>query len=474
MSAEDLMRMLDLAGTDAGPSAELSVQDSAAVAPAAPPSEHCLDLDEWDCDRGQQLAAKSPKLRELKTTEHAAADFFGAAFKIEPSLNAACTDPRRHDFMKSLMESSDFQALRASTTLNDLASEIAAHSFADNFAGLQKEDAKREAKERADAKAGKPSNPMAGEMAAMRAAGAAVKQAAEEVEELENAQQAFGLGGDGGTDGKMDPQRVAKLYKAVRGNAQLRRIVELAGRFRRLARSKQRQKSTHGYDDMVGVELGGDVGRLLPQELAMLADEDFELDAMRRLVERQSMQREYRGIERVAKGPIIVCVDESGSMSGEPVAAAKAFALAMAWIARHQNRWCALVSYSGGTDGVVLALPPGRWDEAAVCDWLTHFSGGGTTMDVPLDELPRTYWPDLVAKGLQRGKTDVICITDAIVNVPDDMRERFLRWKAAEKVRMLSLIINGEPGDLAAVSDEVFRVSGIDVGEDAIGKCLSV
>ena len=56
-----------------------------------------------------------------------------------------------------------------------------------------------------------------------------------------------------------------------------------------------------------------------------------------------------------------VSVDESGSMQGEKVLTAKALALALAWIARRQRRWCALVAYSGESGERLLALPPGRF-----------------------------------------------------------------------------------------------------------------
>ena len=71
---------------------------------------------------------------------------------------------------------------------------------------------------------------------------------------------------------------------------------------------------THGLDDVVGVVLDGDLGRLLPQELARLAVPEFEDDTLRRLVERQTMCREYRATEPVGKGPILISVDESGSI----------------------------------------------------------------------------------------------------------------------------------------------------------------
>src|SRR5438874_7781455 len=136
-----------------------------------------------------------------------------------------------------------------------------------------------------------------------------------------------------GLPGSNDPRVIAALYRRVRNNPTLRRICELAGRYRRVAQSKQWRKATHGLDDVVGVVLDGDLGRVLPHELAKLAIPEFEDDTLRRLVERQLQCREYHSTEPVAKGPIIVSVDESGSMQGDKAHTAKALALAMAWIA---------------------------------------------------------------------------------------------------------------------------------------------
>ena len=38
-----------------------------------------------------------------------------------------------------------------------------------------------------------------------------------------------------------------------------------------VAQSKQRQKAAHGLDEVVGVEPGGDLARVLPAELVKLA-----------------------------------------------------------------------------------------------------------------------------------------------------------------------------------------------------------
>ena len=237
-----------------------------------------------------------------------------------------------------------------------------------------------------------------------------------------------------------------------------------------MAQSKQRRKTVHGLDDVVGVEPGGDLARLLPHELAKLAVPELELDTLRRLVERQTLCREYHATEPVGRGPIIITTDESGSMQGEKIHTAKALALALAWIARQQNRWCALVAYSGDSGERLLALPPGRWDEAALADWLTAFIGRGSDLDIPIRELPRMFAKMKAPPGV----TDVIMITDAICAIPSEIRERFCAWKQSTQVRAIALVIDNPPGDLTAVADEVHSVRSLDADESAVGRVLSI
>ena len=458
MNPKDLLKMLDLDGAEP---ASASTEPVIAPAERSPtPSSHptALEVDEWGLRRGRELVSESERWRSLDLGEHAAADFFAAAFDPDPRLHESCVDPRRHRFLSQLLGTPEYRELHAATRLDDTASEIAATHFATQFAALNKPAA-------CDAVA---SDGMDEEMKTLRAVGKALTAAKEEVGELHETTAAFGMGP--GTPGSNDPKAVAALFKRVRSDRALRRICELAGRYRRVAQSKQRRKTVHGLDDVVGVEPGGDLARLLPHELAKLAVPELELDTLRRLVERQTLCREHHASEPVGKGPIIVTVDESGSMAGEKAHTAKALALALAWIARQQGRWAALVAYSGDSGERLLALPPGRWDEAALAEWLTAFIGRGSDLDVPIHELPRMYL-DLKAPV---GATDVILITDAKVRIPDSCRTPFLAWKAAVKVRVHSLVLDNDPGDLAGVSDEVHRVESLDPSGDAVGRVLSL
>ena len=377
MSSADLMKMLGLTGdAPAGPGIEIVATESTTKkgVPATPAQPTALDMDRWAIGRGKDVLKANAELRALSLGKDAAlavADFHAAAFEPRPTLNAKCVDPLRLEFMQRLLESPEYQAMRQETMLHETCSEIAALSIAKQFAALRVERNADEQGSPPPGPNGQPGN-IQGEVKMIRAIAEAVNDAAEKVSEVREAEAMVGHGP--GAESKLSAASIGKLVCRVRHSARLKRICELAGRYRRLAQSKQQAKQTHGYDDMVGVQLDGDVGRLVPTELAQLFDEDLELDAMRRIVERQAMCWEYRGVDQSAKGPIIVMVDESSSMSRHgKIEMAKALALALAYIARTQQRWCALVGWSSAGMVNSLALPPGAWNEQALLAWLEHF-----------------------------------------------------------------------------------------------------
>lgn len=458
MNPKDLLSLLDLDGSaSAAPPDGPLIVTSALTQPPSEPSPTALAMDEWGLRRGRDLIAESERLAKSGTDEFGAADFFTAAFDSDPQLLDACHDTLRRAFLAQLLDTPECQSLRISTQLDDLASSIAAAHFAEQFAQLQKEDAHTH-----------PADEMGREMAALRAAGRAAAEASDEIGELHDAKSALGMGA--GMPGSNDPKAIAALFQRVRSDPSLRQICELAGRFRRVAQSKQRLKTAHGLDDVVGVEPGGDVSRLLPVELVKLMVPELELDTLRRIAERQALCREYHAVEPVGKGPIIVSVDESGSMEGEKANTAKALALALAWIARQQRRWCGLIAYSGESGERLLTLPPSRWDESALCDWLADFIGCGSNLDVPVREMP-DYYRRL---GAPAGITDIVFITDAQCRIDTNTQHRFRAWKSEIRARLITLVLDNPPGDLAAISDEVHQVRSLAPDDEAVGRVLSL
>lgn len=479
MNPSELLKMLDLNAKPARPpDTSLPITSLEQSPPEAPEvkSPTALEVDEWGLRRGRDLIAESERLRKAGTDEFAAADFFAVGFDPYPQLMPTCVDARRHEFLKQMLETSEYHALHTDTQLDDNAAGIAATHFAEQFAQLQKEDAEEKPHKKPAPSGGRgPASSGRGddgelkrEMAALRAVGKAVAEAEREVSELKESAAALGMGP--GEPGSNDPNAIAAIFKRVRNDRSLKKICDLAGRFRRVAQSKQRQKVSHGLDDVVGVEPGGDIGRLLPSELVKLVVPELELDTLRRIAERQALCREHHAVEPVGKGPVIVVVDESGSMEGVKAHTAKALALALAWVARRQRRWCGLVAYNGDSGERLLALPPSRWNESKLCDWLSAFIGQGSELDVPIAELPRMYQEI----GAPPGITDVVMVTDAKCRVSADLRERFLAWKRSAKVRVVTIVLNNTPGDLAHVSDEVHSVPSLDPNSDAVGRVLSI
>lgn len=464
-----------------------------------------LALDKWDVARGGDLLKRSPELQRLKLEngDDTVADLHAVAFKPYPELTENPVDKVRSAFVQGLLDSGETQALRVSTVLNSIAADIAAVEFSKAYSAFLAELQKKQEEtpdedpsdddsegddESAEGGEGEEGENDATSEAAASAARAAAKAASKEVEAMEDAVAAFGGYGEGSATTPPDQKKIAELYRKIRNNAQLRKITELAGRFRRVAQSKQKRKNRHGTDETTGITTGGKINRLLTRELARLTDPDLELDVLRRIVDRQAMIKEVKGKEAVGKGPIIVCVDESSSMSGSPIETAKAFALAMAWVARHQRRWCALVGYTGyhwsradkyrhpvhGSGIRTLTLPIGKRDDETLLDWLTEFMGYGSDIDIPVREMPEIY----KSLNAPAGVTDVIFITDAICNPPKAVINQFNAWKKESRAKLITLVVGCRDDGVSimnAFSDEVYYAGTmLNENSDVVGRCLSI
>lgn len=448
-------------------------------------------FDEWTERRGYEIAHG----HGTESNPVDMCDFHSMLFDPNPVRLESCSDARKVAFVDQIMSTPEYVSLRKSTKLNEVATVKACLSIAAQYAELirDKPESAPEAPKTIDEKLaalmgkGKPTGDKVKadkdgeEMAVLRAACAGVDEASKDVEEMMGISATCGEGGLGkGTVGRFaDPQESMKLFARVKNSAKLRNIIETAGRYRLVARSKQQRKVTHGMDDMVGVTLADEIARLVPAELCNLVIPELELDTLRRIVGGEAQCREHNSVENVGKGPIIISVDESGSMHGKKIANAKGLALALAWIARTQGRWCALVAYSGDTGERTLALPPSNWDENKVLDWLEPFIDGGSDMDIPVREMPGYY----KTLGAPEGKTDVIMITDAKISASDHEKafKRFNDWKAEVKARVISLVLikpsskrRWEDEDIKLVSDEVHMINDLNPSDSAVGEVLAI
>jgi uncharacterized protein with von Willebrand factor type A (vWA) domain len=230
---------------------------------------------------------------------------------------------------------------------------------------------------------------------------------------------------------------LAQYTRRLRRSPDLAAIMRMAGRFVAKAQRLQRQRANLPGMEITGVELSGDLSRTLPIESSLIAGAvpDLEMLALYRLAQKRSLS--YRRITRVpeAMGPIVVSIDESGSMDGDRIAAAKGLALAMASIARAQKRPFVLCAWSGSRE---IRTVNGTAGPDAIIEWLEAFFAGGTILDGPLATLPETAWP----QGYVGKQSDHIIITDDDVDLPDELLHSYRRWAKTLKVRTYGIGID--------------------------------
>ena len=286
-------------------------------------------------------------------------------------------------------------------------------------------------------------------------ASAAVEEQRDATEGLENVR--FGQSGTGTAAGER--RRYANLRalaRRIRNDRRLQRIAVLAGRFKRIALQKQRTKVKHGSDEITDVERGGDLGRLLPAELGKLVNPRLRLVALRDLSERQCMQYALTGTETLGKGPLVACLDKSGSMNGQPDEWATAVALALLEVAHRQRRPFALLCFDGNVKYESFVDVGGDLPE----DGLFVSCDGGTSIDLVV---ARAVGIIAEHPGSLR-KADIVIITDGGSDTANaqDLRER----AHGLGITVLGFGIGVVPEMLAPWCDEVYAVSDIDRLDD--------
>jgi uncharacterized protein with von Willebrand factor type A (vWA) domain len=285
--------------------------------------------------------------------------------------------------------------------------------------------------------------------AVMRSAirGASMR-AQEQIAEFDEAMMTLGAGDTPGVMSRIDAPR-AECRKALMRNAKFRRIMKRAGRMKAAAIAKQRDKARPGAEELCDVKPGNDIARLLPVELGLLAMPETEVLLARKLGEREALTYELRGKEHRAEGPIIMMVDESGSMSGDPDEWAKSIAFGLMEIAARQNRPFIYGHFDTRVSRVDVVDKPKSIGLNAIEELCTYFTGGGTSIGVALDraakmlEQAHKERTDSSAKPWKRA--DVILVTDGLSGDHAPQKDAIKRIKALGG-HLYSFFVGFDPG----------------------------
>lgn len=199
------------------------------------------------------------------------------------------------------------------------------------------------------------------------------------------------------------------------------RIARLAGRMYAALRGGGARKVRGVPEEVYSVELGNDVGRLLPSEQVQL-DGDFEIPVLERIATRRAVQYAVRGTTKANRGPLVVCLDESGSMDNRRNEWAKACAIALSRVAREDKRKVTIVHYS--TSAVAIEM---TGDPACIVAMIRHFMGGGTEIATAL--LAAEQQVVTLARKGDKG-ADVVLVTDGVDPCETEQGEALAKLEA--------------------------------------------
>jgi uncharacterized protein with von Willebrand factor type A (vWA) domain len=215
-------------------------------------------------------------------------------------------------------------------------------------------------------------------------------------------------GTEPGTGERMSPDQMLELAEKWKANPEMKQIAQMVGRMQRDIRYKRTNRIVGGREEIIDVKLGDDLPLLLPIEKMKLRNPLLRRDFIRRYYERSLVQYETQGYAEAGRGPVIVCIDGSGSMQGMENIWARSVALSLIVIAKREKRDAAAVEFS--SSGQVQ-----RWDFFAnepispekVLDFSSHFFNGGTDITQGL-----TSSKELIDTVAEFKKADVVLATD--------------------------------------------------------------
>jgi len=274
--------------------------------------------------------------------------------------------------------------------------------------------------------------------------------------------------------GTVDLRAIRDAHSRLSASRRLKRIAELAGRLQRVAAAKLRSRVRPGVGQLYGISLGGlpDLARLLPSELVAFRRPRLRTLLLARLTERRALCYSMEGREPLSRGPIVVLLDESGSMreSGKDIWS-KAVALALFSTAAKQRRAAHVIAFNGAIVREVT-VSAGRATAADIQQALDHGCRGGTDFDAPVLRAV-----EIIRTSSTMRAADCILITDG----EDELEPATVdAARALTKTEGVSWYVIGVGPDVAGlqslvpIATNVVHVLSTEDADDLIAPVLSL
>lgn len=360
-------------------------------------------------------------------------------------------------------------AAQAQATAQQLAQQASQAQAEAAAAQMSYEQAKTLANELAEQLVGKPGSHQAADKQRKlaRIGLAAVKRAQEEVKEVSDTIQMWGL--EPGELTRESFAEVQAILEALKRNPALKKFTALLGRLRKIAARKAKSKDKGEGVRVTTTETGRDLKRAVPAELIALTYPALRVKAQMRWARGELRLRGQKIRRRLGHGPVVVCEDASGSMDGIKQQWTKALVLALAHFAKLQRRSFGWVLFDARVHRAET-YPQGALSARDLLEIAESRAGGGTDFESPL----RKAVEMIKREGLT--KADILLITDGMCAVSDSFLKEILTVKRALEVNMFTVLVNvGETTDTTVkeFSDKIIPISDLTV-EEAERKIIGI
>jgi uncharacterized protein with von Willebrand factor type A (vWA) domain len=251
-----------------------------------------------------------------------------------------------------------------------------------------------------------------------------------------------GIGKGLGGDTTVNASAMFTLAERIRSNPTLRRVLEMMGKLDLSMGSARRELRKGGFEDIVDIEFGDDLPRVLTQEKMLIRHPMGKMDFFRRFVERSLTQYETVEVRELKRGPVIFINDGSGSMAGVKSTLCRGLTLSTVNIAHREKRNTAAIEFGGVGQARMEFFSKDRpLDPEQMIRFAEQFYGGGTStltgMRMALD---------LIRNEAPFHSADLIIVSDGEDYVTDE--DRAIR----DELRAMNVKIHGIAIGLAPTS----------------------
>ncbi|PCJ37432.1 MAG: hypothetical protein COA75_04065 [Cellvibrionales bacterium] len=230
--------------------------------------------------------------------------------------------------------------------------------------------------------------------------------------------------------------------------------------------------------EMDGIEHGDDINRMLPAELALLCHPLLRTLWHAKRAERLLLLYQHQGKYGVGKkhqgastlkgrpceqgrkgkaslgrGPIIVCLDTSGSMHGEPEHIAKAAVLGALQMAARKQRPCYLIAFSGPGQMTFHRLDLQKGALIELLKFLQFSFHGGTDFS----QVVKLALKKQGSEGWK--KADILLVSDGRFLIEKSTLEKIGRYKKTNTLRIFGILTgNWQHDGLQDVCTDTLRI----------------